>query len=672
MSASDLTNPAAIEPAPFQKDARLALPESQLLSQPPVINPRLLIISGPLGGTIVPVGEKVSIGRGADSLLRIKQPSVSRLHCLIARDGERFKITDLSTYGTFINDIPVKEHFLEHGDQIKINDNLLLFLLYEVKTQSVSGSVKLDDGDLTTHSAIHLQEENALYLDPERTLRDLRAPARVVQDLHTLLKISAVVGSLRNLESLQEELLKSILEIVPAERGAIILLRDGLEDFTSAVSIERSQGSGQPLRVSRTVAQQVLEERIAVLSNDVSGLETYRESESLLVAQTKSLLCVPLTHGERVRGLIYLVSGKCDVAFDERHLEMVTAIASVASVAIENARYIEWLKDERQRLQDEISLKHSMIGDSLKMRQVLEVISKVSQTDASALIRGESGTGKELVAQAIHANSKRSEKAFIAINCAALTEPLLESELFGHEKGAFTGAIAQKKGKLEIADGGTLFLDEIGELNPSLQAKILRVLQERTFERVGGTRSIKVDIRLLSATNRNLQEAIAEGVFREDLYYRLNVIEIEMPPLRERRADIPLLARYFVAKYSNKCKRHVDGLSPEAGACLMSHDWPGNVRELENAIERAVVLGLSRVITPEDLPETVRKQSSPGGDDTVTGFYQTLKETKKQLVLNALRQTNGNHAEAAQLLGIHPNNLHRLVRTLDLKNESPL
>jgi Nif-specific regulatory protein len=307
-----------------------------------------------------------------------------------------------------------------------------------------------------------------------------------------------------------------------------------------------------------------------------------------------------------------------------------------------------------------------MVGESHRMRDVFQFIAKVASTDSTVLIRGESGTGKELAARAIHQNSPRSGKPFVAINCAALTETLLESELFGHEKGAFTGAIAQKKGKLEVADGGTVFLDEMGEMTPLLQAKLLRVLQEREFEHVGGTRPIKVDIRLIAATNRDLENAIRQGSFRQDLYYRLNVVSLTMPGLRERREDIPLLASYFATKYGQKCKRQVRGISPEARACLKEYDWPGNVRELENAIERAVVLGSSDVIRPEDLPEAVLETEPPAGG-TPTRYHEAIKEAKKQLILKAVEQANGNYTEAAKQLGVHANYLHRLIRNLNLK-----
>jgi Nif-specific regulatory protein len=364
--------------------------------------------------------------------------------------------------------------------------------------------------------------------------------------------------------------------------------------------------------------------------------------------------------------VIYLDTSDPLVCFDEDHLQLLTSIAGLAAVAVENIRHLEWLESENQRLVAEINLEHNMIGESARMREVYQFLAKVAPTDSTVLLRGESGTGKELAARAIHSNSPRAAKPFVAINCAALTETLLESELFGHEKGAFTGAIVQKKGKLEVADGGTVFLDEMGEMTPALQAKLLRVLQEQEFERVGGTRTIKVDIRLIAATNRDLEEAIKQGRFRQDLYYRLNVLMLEMPPLRERREDIPLLAGYFAAKYGRKCKRQVRGLSAETRACLMDYDWPGNVRELENAIERAVVLGTSDLILPEDLPDVVL-ESEPQAGAALTKYHEAIKETKKQLIIKAVEQAGGNYTEAARLLGVQANYLHRLIRNLNLK-----
>jgi Nif-specific regulatory protein len=300
------------------------------------------------------------------------------------------------------------------------------------------------------------------------------------------------------------------------------------------------------------------------------------------------------------------------------------------------------------------------------MRKVFRFIEKAAPTGATVLIRGESGTGKELVARAVHENSERKAKPFVAINCAVLSENLLESELFGHEKGAFTTAVAQKKGKIELADDGTLFLDEIAEISPAMQAKLLRVLQEREFERVGGMRTIKVDVRIIAATNRDLENEIKSGNFREDLYYRLNVVSLTMPPLRERRSDILPLAEYFTEKYSQKCNRQISGISKEARNLLSNYDFPGNVRELENSIERAVVLGNSEMILPDDLPEPILESSS--AELPVTNYQAAVNEMKKNLIMKTLDQTGGNYTEAANLLGLHPTNLHRLIRTMNIKH----
>ena len=315
----------------------------------------------------------------------------------------------------------------------------------------------------------------------------------------------------------------------------------------------------------------------------------------------------------------------------------------------------------------ELNANGKLIGESRQIRQVEEFISRVAQSDSTVLIRGESGTGKEVVARAIHLNSPRRDRPFVAINCAAIPETLFESELFGYEKGAFTGALGMRKGKLEAAEDGTLFLDEIGELPPPMQAKLLRILQQKEIERVGGTRSIPFKARVLAATNKNLEQAIKSGEFRQDLYYRLNVVSVRVPPLREHRDDIPLLALYFAAKYAERSKRPFKGISREARLLLMSYSWPGNVRELENAIEHAIVLGLTEEILPEDLPVCIIEEQS--AELSGERYYRVLNDAKKELIRSSLGEAKGSFPEAARLLGIHPKYLHRLVRNLNLKSE---
>ena len=306
-----------------------------------------------------------------------------------------------------------------------------------------------------------------------------------------------------------------------------------------------------------------------------------------------------------------------------------------------------------------------IVGESAGIVHLKKLIDRVAPQDASVLILGESGTGKELVAHAIHTQSKRANRLFVAINCAALSETLLESELFGHERGAFTGAVALKKGKLEMAQGGTVFLDEIGELAPGLQAKLLRVLQERTFERVGGTQTMPLDIRLVAATNRDLGAEAKRGQFRNDLYHRLNVITLKVPPLRERAEDIPVLAAHFLDLGEARCGRRLAGLAEESLRCLIRYPWPGNVRELQNAIEHAVILGSSEWLMPEDLPETVLEAADPA--DLASAYQSALGEARRDCVIRAWEEAKGDHDAAARILGMHPNSLRRLIRHLELR-----
>ncbi|HEX3351641.1 MAG TPA: sigma 54-interacting transcriptional regulator [Terriglobales bacterium] len=630
-------------------------------------NPRLLGLSGPLKGTAFPLpGGEVSIGRDSSNQLWVADPALSRRHCLVIAEGEKFSIRDLgSRNGTLVNGVPVEQQQIRHGDQLYIGDSVLVFLLKEGEGHFERNPVEFADTSAFEGSPVLLRPEDSVYLRPERSPASLPSSARWARDLNSLLKIATAIGGIRDQESLQWQLLGFIFDIVPAERGAV-LLGDHPEEFSSTAAWDRVSGPGHPVRVSRTLVQRVLQDRIGLVASDVAGNESLRQVKTLIELKVSCVLCVPLMVADKVLGAIYVDSSSPTAEFDENHLQVMTAVAGIASLAFDNVRHWEQLRQENQELRAEIELEHNMVGGSPGMRKVFDFIRRVAPTQSTVLIQGESGTGKELVAHAIHRNSPRAEAPFVAINCAAIADTLLESELFGHEKGAFTGASSQKKGKVEIAEGGTLFLDEIGELAPGLQAKLLRVLQEREFERLGGTRPIKLDIRVIAATNRSLPEAVKAGTFRNDLYYRLNVVSLTMPALRERREDISLLANHFIAKASRKCKMRARPLSSEALACLTHYDWPGNVRELENALERALVLGSTDSILPDDLPEAILEAGAavPAVADK---YHGTIKEAKKHLVMQALQQANGSYIEAARALGMHPNSLLRLIRNLGLK-----
>jgi DNA-binding NtrC family response regulator len=350
-------------------------------------------------------------------------------------------------------------------------------------------------------------------------------------------------------------------------------------------------------------------------------------------------------------------------------------VADLASGPLAAVRRFERLEQENERLQEAV-LGGGLIGESPAMRRVAERIARIAPTESTVLLRGESGTGKEVTARALHRASPRRRGPFVAVNCAALVETLLESELFGHERGAFTGATTTKQGRLETADGGTLFLDEVGEMPAGQQAKLLRVLEDRTFSRVGGNRSIRLDVRIVAATNRDLEAAVAQGSFRRDLYYRLAVITLALPPLRERGRDVLLLARHFADRTAADVGRRVAGFSDAARARLMSYDWPGNVRELANAVEHAVVLGRDEVIRLDDLPESVLEEPPRGetaetaeADPAPATYHQALNRLKRHLILEAVEAAGGNVTRAAERLDLHPNHLHRLITNLGLREE---
>jgi transcriptional regulator with GAF, ATPase, and Fis domain len=607
-----------------------------------------------MSGEVFPLtSSEITFGRDAENTICFPDPALSRRHCAFIRTDQGWTVRDLqSSNGTFVNGVQITNHHLAEGDRVSIGSSVLLFVN---AAPASSPDVELVDGEITSRTS-RLPIDETRYLQRTAT----GGTSRVEHGLRALLTISTAINALRSEDELHRELLRLLREVVPVDGAAIVLPR-------AEGDLQVMDGGGPaPVQVSRSIVQRVLTDRAGVLSGDATVSRSFAV-DARSIGDVRSLMCVPIAVRQTSLGAIYLVSPQ-RAAFDDEHLQLVTAMARIAAIAIENVRHVAALERETERLHADLGLSHNIVGESPPMQRAYERLARLARADTTALIIGETGTGKELAARAIHANSVRARRPFVAINCAALTDTLLESELFGHERGAFTGAVVQKKGRIELADGGTLFLDEIGELALPLQGKLLRVLQEREFERVGGTRPLKVDVRLISATNRNLIDEVRAGRFREDLYFRLNVVALEMPPLRERRADIPALARHFMNRYAPKAGRRLRGISPEALAFLTAYEWPGNVRELENAIERAVVLGSTEDILPEDLPEAVVDAGvapAPGVDEG--SFHGAVVETKKAAIVQAFRAAGGNYTEAARRLGIHPNYLHRLVRNLGLK-----
>jgi DNA-binding NtrC family response regulator len=446
--------------------------------------------------------------------------------------------------------------------------------------------------------------------------------------------------------------------------------------------------------LNRDLLQQILERegyQVAIAANGQEALALLRQ-EAFHVVLT-DLKMPGMTGVEVIRelkmlapstmGIIHTAYGSVETAVEAMKAGAYDYVTKPVRrdellVVIQRALEFQHLHHENVSLRKQLKAKYkfdNIVSDNEKMQAIFTQVEKVADTDSTVLIYGESGTGKELIARALHYNSYRQDKPLVPINCGAIPEDLLESELFGHEKGAFTGATAQRLGRFELANGGTIFLDEIGEMRPSLQVKILRVLQEREFERIGGTRTIKVDVRILAATNKNLEDLVARQQFRDDLFWRLNVIPITMPPLRERLSDIPLLVAHFIARFNAEKKQHLTGISPEALQMLQSYHWPGNVRELENTVERIAILKGSGMIMPEDLPEKIARpslsRSVPGVNIPDDGIdFDAMVETfEKQLLMQALVKAGGVKSKAANLLHMNRTTLVEKVKKLRLEND---
>jgi Nif-specific regulatory protein len=596
----------------------------------------LIVTAGPARGRSLPLHDTVTIGRDDGNALSVPDPALSRRHCVIEAAHGRLVIRDLeSRNGVFVNGCPIGERTLADGDQIRIGDSALIVVIPHGDLPLVQSRVTVDDAPLSVGSTVAIATAPGRFTKRpdggDRTPGDARELAlllRVSEDLHAASTLDAFSGAV----------LGSAIDAVAAGSAALLGRgEDGVWRVTSADSEKRAV-----LSVHTPLADRTVIDRVAALAEDGSAI------------------CVPVD-AETVLWLAAPTDGR----LSEEQLQVAAALGAIAGLALERVRHLQWLREENTRLQ-RASLRHDLIGESRAMQAVCRFIERVAATDTTVLLRGESGTGKELIARAIHAGGSRASGPFVAINCAALPEPLLESELFGHERGAFTGAVSQQRGRLELANAGTVFLDEIGELAPTLQAKLLRVLQDRVIERVGGRRRIELDVRVIAATNRNLEAAMANGGFRQDLFYRLNVVALEMPPLRNRREDIPLLASFFVKEHAARCKRTVRGIAAEARTLLLRYEWPGNVRELSNVIERAVVLGASDVITPEDLPESLLESSND--EHTGRGFHHHIAAHKRQVIRAALQRHGGNVAAAARELELQVTYLHRLIRILHVRD----
>jgi transcriptional regulator with GAF, ATPase, and Fis domain len=505
------------------------------------------------------------------------------------------------------------------------------------------------------------EEAAAAPLPPDETRRP--------EALQALVRFSERLLGAKDLDKLLDALLDALLEVTHAEKGFVILLEGGEMQVKSARNLAHASIEDAVARVSDSIVQKVARTGKPLVVADALHDQEWSASSSVVNLKLCSVMCAPLMVRGEAFGVIYLGNDSVVSLFGEQDLEALTVFAAQASLLVQNALLLDGLRRENVALREAAAARRygDLVGAGAAMREVYRRVEKVAGTDVSVLVTGETGTGKDMVAREIHRRSPRASGPFVAVNCGAIPETLLESELFGHVKGAFTGAVATRPGRFQAAHGGTLFLDEIGDMPPQLQVKLLRVLQEREVTKVGDTRSEPVDIRVIAATHNVLEDEIKRGRFREDLYYRLNVVSIRLPPLRDRRDDVLVLAKYFLQQHAREFGSRVRGFAPAAAVAMKKYGWPGNIRELENRVKKAVVLADGPLVTAEDL------DLKPESLEPILPLAQAKDEFQKRYINEILERNNGNRTKTAKDLDVDPRTVFRHLEKLEAERhgESP-
>ena len=657
--------------------------------------PRLVIEENGQRRVLTLARDVTTMGRAPSNTLPLLDIRASRRHCRIEKVGEGWRLVDLgSQNGTQVNGVLVDRRDLRPGDVISIGGTRIRF----------------DDGDGEPLPDPLRETVTGLRLDLASDDDDLPRLRREKDNLLRLQRVTHGMSSELDLPRLLRLIVDHAVDITEAERGFLILVQDGKLSFEVARNYEQGDVEEPEYTVSHSIARKVLESGERVMSVNAAEDERFAGVHSIETIGLRAVLCMPLRSRAGVVGILYLDNRLQQSRFDEDRLRMLDAMAGQAAVAIENARLVNELRDktvmleeanreiaglneqlesrveaqgveirrinqELKRRQAQFEHKYSyseIIGRSAAMQKVFALLDRVTDAEYPVLIQGESGTGKVLIARAVHVTGPRRRQPFVSENCAAITETLLESELFGYVRGAFTGADRNRKGLFEQAHQGTLFLDEVGETSLEMQKKLLRVLQEGEVRRVGGKESIQVDVRIISASNRDLRRLVEEKKFREDLFYRLNVLSVDLPPLRDRREDIPLLVEHFLkeaAKGDSNVPRRID---PRVLDVLTAYDWPGNVRELENEVHRMCALA-DDVVTEAVLSETVRgghrEPPTMVGSDGIESLSDLVERVETSEILRALRASDGNKTRAAQMLGISRFTLQRKLDKYSIEAE---
>ncbi len=639
----------------------------------------------------------VTIGRSTKNVLSVMDLKASRLHCRIESGDGSWRIVDEgSQNGTLVNGSLITSRPLRTGDLIEIGETQIVF------EESPGGpplpppekkKAQVDDFHRTMEIPRELLTRKEAAAGTEDLVRDRG-------NLLRLQRVARAINSELEIEHLLEIIVDHAVELTDAERGFLILFGEAGEEmvFQCSRNFAKEPVDSPEYTISRSIARRVLDAGEPVMAVNAVEDERFRDIQSISVLGLRSVLCLPFRMRDQVRGVLYIDNRLQKGVFNGQDLRMLEALADHAAAAIERARLFQSLQERsaelaeararverlNQRLQAEVHSQEaeleearetlrlrerelqtkydyrSIIGTSPAMRDVLRLLDRVIESEMPVMILGESGTGKELIAKAVHYNGPRRRERFVGENCGALTDTLLESELFGYVRGAFTWADRNKKGLFEQAHRGTLFLDEVGETSPDMQKKLLRAVQEREIRPVGGKETVPVDVRIISASNRDLLRLVRENAFREDLYYRLNVLLITLPPLRQRREDIPLLLSHFLEKHAARAQRPVPKVDKAVLEALEAYDWPGNVRELENETQKMIALS-EGVVTVEGLSEPIREgprvKAAPEGG--IRSLDALVEEVEREEILRALRTADGNKTRASAMLGISRFTLQR-------------
>jgi transcriptional regulator with GAF, ATPase, and Fis domain len=591
--------------------------------------PSLRVVLPGKGPKIYHLYKKItSIGRSDENDIALDDPLLADSHAHVHFDGRDFNVTSIDKNGDLtVNGKRRKKHRLVHQDQLKIGATDLTFSLYD---------------------------EPATDEEAAKTMEALNSYRKLFEFSEKLL-------ANYELADLLESLMDAVIAITNADKGFLILLEGNDLRVKVARNVRKENLADALSHLSDSIVDKVVKTRKPVIVSDAMKDTEFQNAMSVMSLQLSSVMCVPLLERGNLLGAIYVGNNSVAELFDESHLEVLTIFAAQASLIIRNALLVNELKIDNRLLSEKLEAMRfgDIIGACPAMQEVFKKVQKIATTDISVLITGETGTGKELIAREVHRRSGRAKGPFVTINCGAIPENLLESELFGHVKGAFTGAVANKPGKFHAADGGTIFLDEIGEMPINLQVKLLRALQEKIVVRVGETRPEPVDIRVLAATHRNLENDIKNNRFREDLYYRLNVVNIHLPPLRDRGDDVMVIAKYLLNRYTGEFGGTVKGFSPNAAIAIKKFGWPGNIRQLENHIKKACVLADKAMLGPDDLGLT--------GDvlPSILPLAEAKEKFQREYINQVLELNNGNRTKTARDLGVDPRTIFRHLEKED-------